>query len=366
MKPIRFWETDVGLADYHNQKKIFLSNFPNEGKYVTILEEKIKKFLNVKYCLALPNGTSALYISCKILNLNSKDEVLVPNITFPATANAVYMSGAKVVLVDVNTETLNMDTKDLIKKINKNTKAIMPVHVSGRSCDMKKIMTLAKKYNLRVIEDAAEAFLSKKNGEFLGTIGDIGCYSLSPNKIITSGQGGFLVTNNKKYYEKIKVFKTQGRYGVTSGGDDLHISPGGNFKISNSSAGLALSQLRKISLRKKNLIKNHITYRNKLRDVKEINILKFDTSKGELPLWTDIKCKKRDELYDYLKKNKIYCRKFWIPLSKKNFYSNQKHFSFKNTRLIEKQIMWLPSSFLMTTKDQLRIINKIKSFYNSE
>ena len=125
MKPIRFWETDVGLTDYHNQKKIFLSNFPNEGKYVTILEEKIKKFLNVKYCLALPNGTSALYIACKILNLNSKDEVLVPNITFPATANAVYMSGAKVVLVDVNTETLNMDTKDLIKKINKKTKAIM-------------------------------------------------------------------------------------------------------------------------------------------------------------------------------------------------------------------------------------------------
>ena len=366
MKPIRFWETDVGLFDYKNQKKIFQSNFPNEGKYVTIFENKIKKALGVKYCLALTNGTSALYIACKILNLKSKDEVLVPNITFPATANAVFMSGAKVVLGDVNAQTLSMDTKDLIKKINKNTKAIMPVHVSGRSCDMQKIMAIAKKYNLYVIEDAAEAFMSKKNKKFLGTIGDMGCFSLSPNKIITSGQGGFIVTNNKKYYEKIKVFKTQGRYGSTSGGDDLHVSPGGNFKFPNSSAGLAISQLKKINLRKKKLIKNYINYRNQLRLVKEIDILKFDITAGELPLWTDIKCAKRDELYNYLKKNKIYCRKFWIPLSKKNFYSKQKHLSFKNTRLVEKKIMWLPSSFLMNAKDQQKIINKIKNFYNSK
>ena len=85
-----------------------------------------------------------------------------------------------------------------------------------------------------------------------------------------------------------------------------------------------------------------------------------------MPLWTDVKCKKRNELYNYLKKSNINCRKFWIPLSKKNFYSDQKHLSFKNTRLIEKQIMWLPSSFLMTTKDQIRVINKIKNFYNSK
>lgn len=109
-----------------------------------------------------------------------------------------------------------------------------------------------------------------------------------------------------------------------------------------------------------------MNYKNKLRDIKEIEILNFDTTKGELPLWTDVICKKRDKLYDYLKKNKIYCRKFWIPLSKKNFYSNQKHKSFKNTRSVEKNIMWLPSSFLMSSKDQLRIINKIKNFYNSK
>ncbi len=242
MKKISFWETDVGNKDYKYQKKIFSLNYPNEGEYVKKLEDKVKKILQVKFCTALPSGTSAMFVALKILNLKSDDEVIVPNITFAATANAVSMAGAKVVLVDANTETLNIDIHDLKKKINKKTKVIMPVHISGRSCDMTNIIKIAKKKKIKVIEDAAEAFLSKNKKKYLGTIGDMGCFSLSPNKIFTSGQGGLLVTNNKKYFDKIKVFKTQGRVGITSGGDDLHISKGGNFKLSNISAGLALSQ----------------------------------------------------------------------------------------------------------------------------
>ena len=365
MQKINFWETDVGISDYKKQKKIFNINYPNEGEYVTLLESKIKKILKIKYCIALPSCTSALYISLKILNLKSTDEVIVPNITFAATANAVYMAGAKIILVDVDSKTLNIDIQDLKKKITKKTKVIIPVHVSGRGCDMKNIITLAKKNKIKIIEDAAEAFLSKKNNKYLGTIGDIGCYSLSPNKIFTSGQGGLLVTNNKKYYDKIRVFKTQGRIGVTNGGDDIHISPGGNFKLSNISAGLALSQLEKVNSRKKNLIKNYLNYKKKLKDLKQIKILDFDIKKNELPLWTDVVCQKRDKLFNYLRKNKIVCRKFWFPLSKKNFYSKQPHKSFGNTIKVEKKIMWLPSSFLMTRKQQDKVISKVIQFYNT-
>ena len=305
-----------------------------------------------------------MFVALKILNLKSDDEVIVPNITFAATANAVSMAGAKVVLVDANTETLNIDIHDLKKKINKKTKVIMPVHISGRSCDMTNIIKIAKKKKIKVIEDAAEAFLSKNKKKYLGTIGDMGCFSLSPNKIFTSGQGGLLVTNNKKYFDKIKVFKTQGRVGITSGGDDLHISKGGNFKLSNISAGLALSQLSYIYKRKKKLIQNYKIYKKNL-NLKQIKILKFDIKNKELPLWTDVVCDRRDKLYNYLKKNNIVCRKFWFPLSKRNFYSNQKHSSFKNTRKIENKIMWLPSSFLMKKKDQLTVIRKIKKFYKA-
>ena len=366
MQKINFWETDVGIDDYKKQKKIFNINYPNEGEYVTLLENKVKKILKTKYCIALPSCTSALYISLKILNLKSTDEVIIPNITFAATANAVHMAGAKIVLVDVDVKTLNIDIQDLKKKINKKTKVIIPVHVSGRGCDMKSIKNLANKNKIKIVEDAAEAFLSKKNNKYLGTIGDMGCYSHSPNKIFTSGQGGLLVTNNKKYYDKVKVFKTQGRIGVTNGGDDIHISPGGNFKLSNISAGLALSQLEKVNLRKKILTKNYLNYKKKLKNLKQIEILNFETEKNELPLWTDVVCQKRDKLFNFLKKNKIICRKFWFPLSKKNFYSKQQHSSFGNTIRVEKKIMWLPSSFLMTKKQQDKVIGKIIQFYRSD
>ena len=251
MKHINFWETDVGMDDYIYQKQVFKLNYPNEGKYVSLLENKVKEILKIKYCVALPSCTSALFVSLKILNLKPSDEVLVPNLTFAATANAVYMAGLKIKLVDINPRTLNISIDDLKNKITKKTKVIIPVHVSGRGCEMNEIKKIAKKNNIKIIEDAAEAFFSKNKKSFLGTIGDIGCFSLSPNKIFTSGQGGLLVTNNKKYFEKIIIFKTQGRIGITNGGDDLHMSPGGNFKLSNLSGALAYTQLKKVKKRKK-------------------------------------------------------------------------------------------------------------------
>ncbi len=364
MKKINFWDTDVGLKDFSYQKKIFKENFPNEGNYVIKLQNQIKKILNVKYCIALPSCTSALYLAIKILDLKKNDEILIPNITFAATANAAYMAGVKIKFVDVNPTTLNIDLSDLNKKINKNTKAIMPVHVSGRACEMNSVLKIAKKKKLFVIEDAAEAFLSKYKNKYLGTIGDMGCFSLSPNKIFTSGQGGLLVTNNKLFYKKLSVFKTQGRVGVTTGGNDLHISAGGNFKLSNISAGLAITQLKKVNHRKKILIRNHLNYKKGLKNLKKIKIINFSIKNKELPLWTDIICENRDKLFNYLKKNKIICRKFWYPLSKKNFYSNQKHASFKNTKIIENKIMWLPSSFMMKSNEQKFIIDKILDFYS--
>ena len=161
MKKIGFWETEVGNRDYKYQKKIFSINYPNEGLYVKKLEDQIKKILKIKYCIAMPSGTSAMFVALKILNLQKNDEVLVPNITFAATANAVSMAGAKVVLVDANPQTLNIDLKDLKKKINKKTKVIMPVHVSGRSCDMTNIIKLAKKRKIKIIEDGRGLFIKK-------------------------------------------------------------------------------------------------------------------------------------------------------------------------------------------------------------
>lgn len=366
MKKINFWNTQINQSDYTYQKKIFYSNFPNEGKFTKILEKKVSKKLNVKHCIAVSSGTAALYIAIKILNFNSKDEIIVPNLTFPATANAVKMTSCKLILCDVDAKTLNIDIKDLKKKITKNTKAIIPVHVSGKPCDINEILKIAKNKNIKIIEDAAEAFLSMCNNKFLGTIGDMGCFSLSPNKIFTSGQGGLIVTNNNYYNNLIRLFKNQGRLGNPTGGDDKYFLIGSNFKLSNISSGLGITELKKVNERKRKLILNYKLYLKYLKNVKEINIIKFDLKNKELPLWVGANCKKMSQLFNFLSLKRVQCRKFWTPLSKNELYSNQKHNSFKNIVKIEKNLMWLPSSFLLEKDDIKYVCKQIIKFYHKD
>ena len=140
----------------------------------------------------------------KAAGIKNGDEVIIPNITFPATANAVKMAGGKIILADVNPMSLLMDEKSLMRKINPKTKFIIPVHLSGRGGNIRKILNLTKKKSIKIIEDAAEALGSKSLGKNLGTFGLAGCFSLAPNKILTTGQGGIVVTNNFKLFTKLK------------------------------------------------------------------------------------------------------------------------------------------------------------------
>jgi perosamine synthetase len=212
-------------------KKVLKSSFVNEGIQTRELEKKIAKILKVKYCLSTTSGTTALFLALKALGIKNNDKVIVPNITFAATANAVSMAGGKPIFVDVNPLNILIDEKALLKKISKKIKFVIPVHVSGRGNNIERIIKICKKKSIKVVEDAAEAFGSKLNGRNLGTFGQVGCFSFAPNKIITTGQGGLVVTNNKKIYKKLKIFKDQGRVGPTTGGEDKYISLGFNLKI---------------------------------------------------------------------------------------------------------------------------------------
>ena len=189
-------------------KDVLSKNFPNEGEFTKNFEKKISSLLKTKYAITSTSGTSAIFLALKAINVMPEDEILVPNITFPATANAVKLTGAKVVLVDVNKKDLLISIDDL-KKITRKTKAIIPVHISGRGGNILELIKFAKSKKIKVIEDAAEAFTSKKGSRFLGTFGDAGCFSFAPNKIITTGQGGIIVTKNKKILKILKNLKTK-------------------------------------------------------------------------------------------------------------------------------------------------------------
>ena len=354
MKKIIFSEPIIDLKESSKILDIALKkNFPNEGSLTKIFEKKIKKILNVKYAISTTSGTSALYLALKANKVGIGDEVIIPNITFPATANAVNMTGAKVVLCDVSKDNLLMDLHSLKKNICKKTKVIMPVHISGRGNNINEIIKLANKYKIKVIEDAAEAFGSKNYRKNLGTFGICGCFSFAPNKIITTGQGGLVVTNNKKLYYKIKQLKDQGRINSRES-KNFYLYRGFNFKFTDLQASLGISQLKDFKKRKKKLIEIFSFYKRNLIQNNKFKIIGFNVKKGELPLWTDVYCHDTSSLYNYLKKKKITCRYFWDPINSMTPY--KKNFKSLNTsKKLKNKLMWLPSS-LKLSKNELKYI----------
>jgi perosamine synthetase len=341
--------------------KVLRSNFPNEGKFARLLEKKICKLLNVKFAITTTSGTISIFLALKAIGVKKNDEVIVPNITFPATANAVELTGAKPVLVDVNIEDLLINEKSLLKNISKKTKAIIPVHISGRGSNIKNILKISKRKKIHVVEDAAEAFMSKLNNKYLGTFGSAGCFSFAPNKIFTTGQGGIVVTNNLTIYKNLLRLKDQGRVGPTTGGEDKYVSVGYNFKYTNLQAVLGLSQLKTLKKRI-NTLKNHYKfYKKNLIQNKNFKIIGFNLNKGELPLWTDVYSSKRNQLFHYLRKQGINCRYFWFPLNtcapfKKSFLG------LNNSKLLLNKLMWLPSSLALSKSDLRKICVKINKF----
>jgi perosamine synthetase len=359
---IKWFSPEVGKDDLRYVKKAILNNYINDGNLVTLFESSCKKLLNVKYAQTTTSGTISLYIALKVLGIGYNDEVLVPNISFIAAANAVSMTGAKPVFVNVNKKNLLIDLIDLKKFITKKTKAIIPVHVSGRGNNIIEIVKFAKKNYLHIIEDAAEAFCSKNGNFFLGTFGDIGCFSFSPNKIITTGQGGLIVTSNHRLNKKIVMFKNQGRFGIGTGGDDTHFTIGSNLRMTNLQAAVGLTQLKKLRERIKKLKQNYNFYKKNISNIKGIKLFNF--KKEELPLWTDVHCTRRDELINFLKSKKVDCRKFWLPMSTQKAYQKK---IFKNKKIksdkFYKELFWLPSSFNLTSFENKYICNLIKIFF---
>lgn len=214
----------------------------SEGPFVKEFEEKFAKKVSRKFAVAVTNGTAALEIACRTLEIGKGDEVIMPTFTIISCAAAILRCGGKPVLVDSDPETWNMDVKQIEAKINKKTKAIMAVHIYGLPVDMNPILKLAKKYHLKVIEDAAEAHGQTYNGRPCGSFGDVSIFSFYPNKLITTGEGGMVLTDSRKIYEKCLLFRNlcfvaKRRF--------VHEDLGYNFRMTNLQAALGLAQLER-------------------------------------------------------------------------------------------------------------------------
>lgn len=236
------------------------------GKYISRFEEAFADYLDVKHAIAVTNGTNALHLALVSLGIGEGDEVIIPDFTMIASAFAVTYCGAKPVFIDSEDATWNIDTALIESKITEKTKAIMPVHIWGHPVDMEGIWALAKKYNLKIIEDAAEAHGAEYEGAKCGNLGDIASFSFFANKIATSGEGGMVVTNDDDVADKCRYYKNL-CFPLDGPRNYKHNDIGFNYRMSNLHAAIGLAQVEKLDLYVQKRQENHSLYLEYLTDV---------------------------------------------------------------------------------------------------
>ncbi len=289
----------------------------SNGKYIKEFEEAFASWLGVKHALSCSNGTVGLHIPLLALGLKPGDEVLVPALTYIATANAVRYCGATPVFVDCLSDTWNIDPADLERKVTPNTKGIIPVHLYGNPCDMYQIMEIAKDNDLFVLEDAAESHGAEYHGKKTGTFGTAGVFSFFGNKIITTGEGGMVVTNDDLLAEKMRLFKGQGmdpnrRY--------WFIETGYNYRMTNIEAAIGLAQLENIDHHIADRMRVVNWYNEQIRNMPDYFTPQVVTNDSQSVWWmfsillTQRSKLSRDELIKALEADGIETRPLFYPI----------------------------------------------------
>lgn len=337
------------------KNKFILSN------EVSMFEKEFSNFCNAKYTVGCANGYDALFLSLKVLDLDKNSEVIVPAMTYAATAYAVINSGLKLKLVDVDKNGL-LDLNKLEKKINKKTKAIIPVHLYGQPVNMKKLINIKKKYNLKIIEDCAQAhgaydYTTKKK---IGCIGDIACYSFYPGKNLGAiGDAGAIVTNNKNYYNKLKGFRALG-----SKVKYVHNTFGVNSRLDEIQACALRSKLKFLNIHNNSRKKIAKYYNENIKSHKYLEFI--NTTKGSVFHVFNIIVKDRKHLMNYLKKKHIDCVIHYPKsINQHNFLKNISNEKFYFAEKLAKKSLSIPIYPFMKKKQIDHVVKNINKYFTT-
>jgi dTDP-4-amino-4,6-dideoxygalactose transaminase len=357
MNEIKHWRIDFDENQANAAYKAICNENISQGPLVKKFENLLSSYLNVPFVVATTSGSTALLMSLMAIGIKQDDEVIVPNRTWIATAHAAHILGAKVILVDVEKDRPIINAKLIESRITSKTKAIIPVHLGGRAADMKLINSIAKKNNIRVVEDAAQALGSKNKDGFLGTQSDLGCFSLSVSKIISTGQGGFIVTKNSELYNKLIAIRTHGVNDIINAKWE---QIGFNFRFTDILAAIGITQLSKL---KKNITKvNKIynEYENGIKEIKDLKIIKVNVKNGEVPVYIEIIARDRDKLIAYMESKNIYCRPFYPNIDKAKYLKNKE--KFIESKIYEEQGLYLPSGPGQDIENIKIVINNLRNY----
>jgi UDP-4-amino-4,6-dideoxy-N-acetyl-beta-L-altrosamine transaminase len=386
---IPYSRQNITKEDIKSVTNVLNSDFISRGPECKKFEHKINKYVGSNYCIATNSATSALYMACKALNLKPKEIVWTSSISFAASANCAALCGAKVDFVDIDLNNYNLSIDKLenklkiAKKKNKLPKIIIPVHYAGFPCDMERIYKLKKKYHFFIIEDASHAIGSSYNNIKIGSNkhSDMTVFSFQAVKVITTGEGGAVTTNNKKIFEKLILLRAHGinknKLSFKNRKNSIfpwyyeQINLSFNFILPDINAALGLSQLRKIDyniLKRNELIEY---YKKKLLNskIKLLEIPKnINSSHHLLPALYEFKnLRHKANFFNFMKKNKILLQVLYIPIYKHPYYQNRKinYSEFYNSEFFYKNVFSLPLHLKLTKKNIDYICSKLMEWLNS-
>lgn len=313
------------------------------GKYITQFEEGFSKYCGLRYGVATSNGTTALHLALTALGIGEGDQVIVPDITFAATINAVIYTGAVPVIVDIESDSWCIDPNKIEKAITPYTKAIIPVHIYGQPCDMGRVCDIAQQHNIYIVEDCAEAHGAEWNHRKVGSFGIISCFSFYGNKVITTGEGGMCITDSEELNSRMRILRD---HGMSRNRKYYHEVVGFNYRMTNMQAAIGVAQLERIDKILEWRAKLEEKYRIVFTKMQGIQMQKNDYVDRKKITWLVsmlIDGDKRDKILRKLKENNIDARAFFIPLSEMDIYRAYAK-DCKNSKIISKNGINLPTT----------------------
>ena len=344
------------------------------GPQLEKFEADFCKYTKSKYAIAVSNCTAALHLSLKALGIKENDEVIIPDLTFVADANAILACNAKPVIADINKNDFFLSISNLKKNITKRTKAIIPVHIYGQVCNIDEVIAIAQDNDLKIIEDCAHAIGTFHNSKHVGTLGDAGCFSFYPTKNITTAEGGMVITNSKKIAEKVRQLRSHGmskslksRYSSEYPWVFDITEAGYNYRLDEIRASLGISQLKRIK-KINELRKNAVFYyHSKLKNIPGLVLPDMVNDKTHSYHLYTIRVTKqfklsRNQLFKKLKQAGIRTTVYWMPIHKYSAFRKFASLSnVKNTSIIYNEILALPLFPNISKKHQDSVVNIIKS-----
>ena len=370
---IPFFLPYVDSNDISEIKRAASSVFLTNGPKLAEFEKKFKQFTKSRYAIGVSNATSALHLSLKALDIKKDDEVIVPDLTFAATANVVLQVGATPVIADIDEKSLNISTESILKNISKKTKAIIPVHFAGTPCNMKRIMKIAKNHSLKVIEDCAHGIGTFSDKKHVGTFGDTGCFSFYPTKNLTTIEGGMIITDDKKIANYVQLVRNHGltrslmnRYSSGKPWEYDISNVGYNYRLDDIRSALGISQLKKLTILNKKRLNVFLHYNKRLKNIPglivpdEKNFLNNSCHLYIIRITSSAKIS-RDRLFYDLQKRGIGSSVHYKPLHtftlfKKKGVSRDK---LSTSKKIFKEILSLPLYPQLTKSSQNCVIKSI-------